>query len=112
MIHFDFDSCPKMAVIAPTSDAANQLFCFLRSETDVEWAGSETMDDTLWFHFTEQTVYLFGSSEKGLQVGHTEIVKTTSRLEKFAAFTVEQFIEAYTNPDREEDNEIELLGLI
>ena len=56
MIHFDFDSCPKMAVIAPTSDAANQLFCFLRSETDVEWAGSETMDDTLWFHFTEQTV--------------------------------------------------------
>lgn len=91
MIHFDFANGPKMAIVAPTSDDAEALFTFFREETNVEWAGRETLTDTMWRLFKEKTAYQIGTHHSGLQVGNVDSAIKNG----YKIYSVDRFIAEY-----------------
>ena len=91
MIHIDFASGIKMSVAAPTQEDADRLFDFLRTETDVHWAGGDPPEKTLWHYFAEQTSYRFGSHHGGLQVGSIDYALKNN----FLVYDVDGFIEEF-----------------
>lgn len=99
MIHIDFETGPKMSVAAPTQEDADRLFDFLRTETDVHWAGGDPLEKDLWFHFGDKTSYQFGSHHKGLQVGSIDYAIKHN----FLVYDVDRFIAELTGHAADDD---------
>ena len=101
MIHVDFKkfSTSPITVRCPTREEAENLFSFLRNETDARWSNGDELTYTNHHVYGESTHYDFGSNAHGMQYGSGCWGKEHGSM----FMSVDEFIETHRGNHAEDD---------